>query len=134
MKLGIDPVGGVVDGQRGMHATYTGAEFAQLESPACPVCGATVTVQRIDITPDAEYEAQHGRLYITGLAECPHHCDIPRGERRHFGQSVRYGREFEGAEATCTCGDVTIITSRERGRAWAAKHHRPGGDSAISFV
>lgn len=134
MKLDIDPIGGLVDGQRGPQATYTASEFAQLESPACPVCGATVAVQCIDITPDAEYEAEHGRLYITGLASCPHHCDIPRGERRHFGQSARTSRGLEGTEATCTCGDVTVITSKVQGQAWAAEHRTSRGAPAINFV
>jgi hypothetical protein len=102
----------------------TTAEFAALVPPECPVCGEQVTVQRIDVTPDAEWHAQHGRLYIVGMWECPHHCDPRTGQRVHFGQSYRSSMAIGGVEATCSCGDVTVCAGDELA-VWQETHKPP---------
>lgn len=105
---------------------YTAGQFAGLQLPNCPVCDAQLTVDRIDVTPNAEYEAAHGRAYIPGLADCPHHCDIPNRQRRHYGQSARHGPDLPAGsvEVSCTCGDTRIIATQDEGRAWSAEHRR----------
>jgi hypothetical protein len=107
--------------------SFTADEFAQLEWPPCPVCGGKLSVQRIDITMNADDEARNGRSYIAGLYECEHHCDLRTGQRVHYGQSFRSGGPDlgDGIECTCSCGDVRIL-ARGEVRAWQDVHQVPG--------
>ncbi len=92
--------------------SFTAAEFAEIKPPACPVCGAEVTIQRIDVTLNAEDEAARGRTYIAGMWACPRDCNPRTGQRRHFSQSV--GRDMTGAFFECSCGvKETGLTSAE---------------------
>lgn len=123
VHLSIDPrtaqIGGLPAG------AMTASEFAHLVPPDCPVCGAQVTIDRIDVTFSAEEEAKRGRQYIAGLWECPHGCDPLTGQRVHYSQSYRTGMSFEGTECTCTCGDVTVVLIKAEADAWQAVHRRP---------
>lgn len=113
---------------------YSAAEFDAMPRPPCPVCGAEMDVQRIDVTANAEAELAHGRQYLAGLADCPHGCDQRTGERRHYQQQARRGPAIDGIELTCSCGaDPVIAATRDEGEAWAAVHHPPGAPSFIGF-
>jgi hypothetical protein len=79
MGLAIDPETLMISGG---DRVFTAGQFALLVPPPCPVCGATVDVDRIDVTLNAEEEARRGRSYIIGRWECPHHCDPRTGQRR----------------------------------------------------
>jgi hypothetical protein len=120
--LSINPQTAQIDGLPA--GGMTADEFARLVPPSCPVCGAQVVVDRVDITWDAEEEARLGRQYIAGRWECPHGCNPLTGQRRHYGQSYRTGKGFEGTECTCTCGDVTIILTKAEADAWQEVHKR----------
>lgn len=50
---------------------YSGAEFAALPWPPCPVCGATIQVDRLDIQSCADPLP----VYIPGQWQCPNECD-----------------------------------------------------------
>ena len=103
----------------------TADQFGQLIPPPCPVCGATVRIDRIDVTLNAEEEARRGRSYIAGRWECPHDCDPRAGQRRHYGQSYGRGVGDPGVTCKCSCGDETIAVSQEEHDAWRAVHHPP---------
>jgi hypothetical protein len=94
------------------HRSFTAGEFAAIEPPACPVCGAKVTIQRIEVTLNAEDEAANGRSYIAGMWECPRGCDPRTGRRRHFSQS--FGLGLSGHFFECSCGmKETDLTGAE---------------------
>lgn len=104
--------------------TFTAEEFARIVPPACPVCGATVSVNRIDVTLNAEEEALRGRTYMMGRWNCPHGCDPRTGTRRHYGQSCKTDAGRDVTECTCTCGDVTLVQNMAEFAAWHDEHHR----------
>ena len=85
------------------HRTFTAEQFARIEPPACPVCGATVEIDRIDVTFNAEEEARQGRNYIPGMWRCPHNCNPRTGQRMHYSQSVSSGIG-SGYSLECSCG------------------------------
>jgi hypothetical protein len=85
----------------------TAAEFAQIPPQPCPVCGTTVNVEQIDVTPNPMYLAEHGRIYIAGIWSCPRGCDPETGKRYHGGYT-RYA-DFEGPRYVCSCGDTVYV-------------------------
>lgn len=99
MSIGIGPETFELTG---LDPSYTAAGFAALEFPACPVCGAMITVDRVDVTLNAADEAANGRSFVAGLHECPRGCDWRTGERKHF--SVTWGQRTDGGFVDCSCG------------------------------
>lgn len=97
---------------------FTAAEFALIKPPDCPVCGAPVTIQRIDVTWNAEEEALHGRTYIAGMWECPNYCNPVTGQRWHDWTIVS-GRD--GARFRCLCGTDEEVTA-DRANEMMALH------------
>jgi hypothetical protein len=104
---------------------FTAGEFARIDPPRCPVCGAKVTIERIDITANEEDEARNGRTYIAGMWECPHGCDPRTGERRHYEQKVSSG--IDGLALECSCGFSQAYLTGTDLAALAAEHCPPGG-------
>lgn len=102
---------------------YSADEFAQLELPACPVCGERLNVQRLDVTFNAADEKQHGRTFIPGLLECPSHCNLMTRERQHLGWHVEYG--IGGPVLRCSCGLSLTNGNSEEIRGFAAEHNIP---------
>src|SRR5437763_1889593 len=48
-----------------------------------------VLIDRIDVTLNEAAEILHGRSYVAGRWECPHHCNPRTGQRMHYGQEFR---------------------------------------------
>lgn len=98
----------------------TAAEFAQLVPQPCPVCGTAVDVDRIDVTPNADYAADWGHVYIAGRWACPRGCDPETGKRYHGG----YARhaDFEGPRFICSCGDVVYVHTQAECDQFFADH------------
>lgn len=103
----------------------TADEFAQIRPPACPVCGTTVTIDRIDITLNAEELARQGRTYIAGRWECPRGCNPRTGQRMHYSQSASRSMGAPGVTLTCSCGDETVALDQAEMDAWRAEHRAP---------
>jgi hypothetical protein len=121
-QLTINPETLLLDGAP--RDLLTAGEFAELAPPACPVCATTVEVQRLDATPNADYEAEHGRGYLVGMWSCPHGCDPRTGQRMHYGQEYGTSPGAEGATCACTCGDTTVVLGHAEAAAWQAVHRR----------
>jgi hypothetical protein len=100
VKLTIDPETLLIAGDAAKRA-YSAAEFAALESPDCPVCHLPATVQRLDVTLNAEDERLNGRSYIVGLWDCPRGCDPRTGRRCHSSQT--FGKGLDGWRFACSC-------------------------------
>jgi hypothetical protein len=83
----------------------TAVEFDRIEPQPCPVCGATVDVEQVDVTPNAEYHAKHGRCYVAGPWSCPHGCNPETQQRYHGGYRVE--SDDETTRLVCTCGGVS---------------------------
>jgi len=49
----------------------TAQEWDGIAWPSCPECGATIRVERVDVTAFSQ-ELAH---YVAGRAECPNECD-----------------------------------------------------------
>jgi hypothetical protein len=120
--LRINPETFMIDGLE--RRTFTAGEFARIEPPSCPVCGAKVSIDRIDVTFNAEEEARTGRSYIAGRWECPHDCDPRTGQRMHYSQSFETGMGWEGVKCMCSCGDETVTITTAESDAWRAVHQR----------
>jgi hypothetical protein len=90
----------------------TAAEFAQIPPQPCPVCGTTVNVEQIYVTPNPMSLAEHGRIYIAGRWACPRTCDPETGQRYHAGYTRYYG---DGPPRyVCSCGgEVHVHTQAE---------------------
>lgn len=75
----IDPDTGHLTG--GPKSVLTGAEWREQVWPSCPVCGATIRVDRVEVT---RFPPPHGgvREYIVGMWECPNECDPRRADPR----------------------------------------------------
>jgi len=114
--------------------TFTAEQWAALTMPACPVCGATVRVDRIDVTANEADLAAGGRTYMAGLWECPHGCDPVAMTRRHYGQSARTSPAFDGIELSCTCGDTTAAGTAAEAAAWLDAHLPPDGQRHITLT
>lgn len=128
VQLTINPETLFLDGAP--DGLLTGGQFAELAPPACPVCGAAVEVDRLDATPNEEYEAAHGRGYLVGMWHCPHDCNPRTGQRVHYGQQYSTGPGDAGTTCSCTCGDTTVVLSRAEWAAWQAVHRAaPGGET-----
>ena len=124
MKLTINPETHLIEGVT--RDPLTGPQFAALQPPDCPVCHAMVNMDRIDVTPDADYHARYGNCYIVGLWTCPHGCDPRTGERMHYGQTYETSKSRIGTLARCSCGDETVISSQLEYDGWIAVHHPKG--------
>ena len=125
MDLAINPETLMIDGLPS--GVLTADQFSRLVPPPCPVCGAAVRIDRIDVTFNAEEEARRGRSYIAGRWECPHDCDPRTGQRRHYSQSYDCAMGEDWLTCKCSCGDETIVAGNEEHAAWRAVHHPPGG-------
>ncbi len=102
-----------------MTGSYSAAEFAALPRPACPVCGQPCDVDRIYVTANAAEQAARGDRYMPGMVSCPRGCDPVTGERWHGETS--FGRDFDGAYLTCSCGvDVRGVRGDELAALLAA--------------
>lgn len=106
------------------HRTFTAEEFARIERPPCPVCGAPAEIQRLDVTANAGEEARQGRSYIAGMPECPHGCDPLTGERRHDSHTIRAHRDG-GYTLECSCGGTAECPTFADLAAAARAHQMP---------
>ena len=98
----------------------TAAEFARLEPQPCPVCGTTVDVEQVDVTPNPMYEALHGRLYIAGRWACPRDCD-PETGRRYHGRFTLHGDHMTAIYA-CSCGGEVRVHNQAEHDQFFADH------------
>jgi hypothetical protein len=128
--LTVNPETLLIDGLE--RRTFTAAEFARTVPPDCPVCGAQVTIDRIDVTLNEEDHRQRGRSYIAGMWECPHHCDPRTGQRMHYSQSYESGVAQDGMTCVCSCGDEQVTVTADEFIAWKQVHHRPDTEVTVA--
>lgn len=105
--------------------TLTADEFAQLEPPPCPVCGAAVQIDRVDVTFNEDDLRANGRTYIAGMWHCPRGCNPRTGQRMHYSQSAELSIGDPGIRARCSCGDEAVLLSQAEEDAWRAIHRPP---------
>lgn len=74
----LDHGGQVVPEDGGPAGTFTAQEWRAQQWPPCPVCGADVEPQRVDIRTYSDKVA----VFALGPWECPNDCD-PRHVLRH---------------------------------------------------
>jgi hypothetical protein len=87
----------------GDRATSTKEQFGAQQWPPCPVCGATVEVDLIDVTLNEEDLRRNGRSYIAARWDCPRDCDQITKQRRHLSQ--QWGRDAASEiYFSCSCG------------------------------
>jgi len=85
-----------------------------------------VLIDRIDVTLNEAAEVLHGRSYVAGRWECPHHCNPRTGQRMHYGQEFRTGASLAGTECACSCGDKTVVLDEAERAVWPPCISRPG--------
>jgi hypothetical protein len=126
--LTINPETLLIDGLE--RRAFTADEFARIAPPSCPVCGAQVTIDRIDVTLNEEDHRQHGRSYIAGMWECPRHCNPRTGQRMHLSQQAYY--HPGGNRVACSCGDEQTGLATEDFIAWKQVHHHPDTEVTVT--
>jgi hypothetical protein len=102
--------------------TMTATQFAEMGGQDCPVCGTRVDVERVDVTPNAAYEWEHGRVYIAGRWACPRGCNPQTGRRYHGNVAYMANGLAEPVRATCTCGGEAWLTTGSEHEAWRLEH------------
>lgn len=102
--------------------TFTAEQFARLDRPPCPVCGAPIDFERVDVTTSWHFEKTGEHQYIVGPWRCPHDCDPVKGERRHYSQSLIAGSTPDGPTFRCSCGFEEDGVSGERIDELCAEH------------
>lgn len=95
------------------------------EVPPCPVCGGTLHLDWVFVTPNEEYQARYGDLWLPGRVECEHGCDLVRRERMHYGQSASRSVGAPGTLLRCSCGDETVVLDMAEAAAWRDTHKPP---------
>jgi len=104
--------------------TFTDITFGMLAHPPCPVCGAPIDFQQIDITTQDHFWRTQERQYIAGPPECAHGCNLMTGERMHYEQSVSRPGFQDGYDFRCSCGVAERNISGDRLAELLAEHKR----------